>query len=124
MQPCVLAKRRNVLRHKGPFRGHRSKSRHRRGAREETSLPQRDRKSTRLNSSHGSISYAVFCVKKTTDDHWHIARDAGALRAPNPDCGHHRKTNVVHTEPDSWIATTRPALPRTTATSQHRSQPA
>src|SRR3989337_2832442 len=23
-----------------------------------------DRKSTRLNSSHGSISYAVFCVKK------------------------------------------------------------
>src|SRR5207245_5524446 len=26
----------------------------------------RDRKSTRLNSSHGSISYAVFCLKKTT----------------------------------------------------------
>src|SRR5207245_5731058 len=28
-----------------------------------------DRKSTRLNSSHGSISYAVFCLKKkrTTD---------------------------------------------------------
>src|SRR3989337_406090 len=25
-----------------------------------------DRKSTRLNSSHGSISYAVFCLKKTT----------------------------------------------------------
>src|SRR5207245_8900760 len=24
----------------------------------------RDRKSTRLNSSHGSISYAVFCLKK------------------------------------------------------------
>src|SRR5207245_6187853 len=24
---------------------------------------QRDRKSTRLNSSHGSISYAVFCLK-------------------------------------------------------------
>src|SRR5207245_3492478 len=31
----------------------------------ETALPaQRDRKSTRLNSSHGSISYAVFCLKK------------------------------------------------------------
>src|SRR5207245_8417640 len=32
----------------------------------------RDRKSTRLNSSHGSISYAVFCVKKrntTTPPH-------------------------------------------------------
>src|SRR3989337_3371040 len=27
-------------------------------------LPIRDRKSTRLNSSHGSISYAVFCLTK------------------------------------------------------------
>src|SRR5699024_12405581 len=27
-------------------------------------LPGADRKSTRLNSSHVSISYAVFCVKK------------------------------------------------------------
>src|SRR6266550_5803956 len=26
--------------------------------------PGRDRKSTRLNSSHGYISYAVFCLKK------------------------------------------------------------
>src|SRR5207245_10226647 len=26
-----------------------------------------DRKSTRLNSSHGSISYAVFCLKKKTE---------------------------------------------------------
>src|SRR5699024_12571065 len=26
--------------------------------------PRRDRKSTRLNSSHVSISYAVFCLKK------------------------------------------------------------
>src|SRR3712207_8666588 len=25
-----------------------------------------DRKSTRLNSSHANISYAVFCLKKTT----------------------------------------------------------
>src|SRR2546422_7430788 len=32
----------------------------------------RDRKSTRLNSSHGYISYAVFCLKKKkikTNDH-------------------------------------------------------
>src|SRR2546422_7917248 len=28
--------------------------------------PPRDRKSTRLNSSHGYISYAVFCLKKKT----------------------------------------------------------
>src|SRR5258707_2991319 len=27
--------------------------------------PARDRKSTRLNSSHANISYAVFCLKKT-----------------------------------------------------------
>src|SRR2546429_5074101 len=27
-------------------------------------LPDGDRKSTRLNSSHGYISYAVFCLKK------------------------------------------------------------
>src|SRR2546422_4545398 len=27
-------------------------------------LTNRDRKSTRLNSSHGYISYAVFCLKK------------------------------------------------------------
>src|SRR3712207_7356522 len=27
-----------------------------------------DRKSTRLNSSHANISYAVFCLKKKTDD--------------------------------------------------------
>src|SRR3712207_8349874 len=26
-----------------------------------------DRKSTRLNSSHANISYAVFCLKKTKD---------------------------------------------------------
>src|SRR2546429_4907101 len=28
------------------------------------SAPRTDRKSTRLNSSHGYISYAVFCLKK------------------------------------------------------------
>src|SRR2546430_11557560 len=27
-------------------------------------IPDRDRKSTRLNSSHSQISYAVFCLKK------------------------------------------------------------
>src|SRR3712207_8769677 len=29
----------------------------------------RDRKSTRLNSSHANISYAVFCLKKKTITH-------------------------------------------------------
>src|SRR3712207_8669610 len=29
--------------------------------------PEEDRKSTRLNSSHANISYAVLCLKKTTE---------------------------------------------------------
>src|SRR3712207_6977592 len=29
----------------------------------------RDRKSTRLNSSHANISYAVFCLKKKNNEH-------------------------------------------------------
>src|SRR3712207_7166993 len=32
-------------------------------------LPTRDRKSTRLNSSHANISYAVFCLKKKKITH-------------------------------------------------------
>src|SRR5207245_11223173 len=32
-------------------------------------LSRGDRKSTRLNSSHGSISYAVFCLKKKKKKH-------------------------------------------------------
>src|SRR5205085_10524608 len=34
------------------------------GRRLVTDLARRDRKSTRLNSSHSQISYAVFCLKK------------------------------------------------------------
>src|SRR3712207_7280004 len=32
----------------------------------------RDRKSTRLNSSHANISYAVFCLKKKTHISLHL----------------------------------------------------
>src|SRR2546422_4814557 len=44
-----------------------------------------DRKSTRLNSSHGYISYAVFCLKKKKQamlPHYgqgHVAQPAGGL---------------------------------------------
>src|SRR3712207_6867342 len=31
---------------------------------QQSERPQADRKSTRLNSSHANISYAVFCLKK------------------------------------------------------------
>src|SRR2546422_2106809 len=36
---------------------------------------QRDRKSTRLNSSHGYISYAVFCLKKKKNAHRHASHE-------------------------------------------------
>src|SRR5689334_24236788 len=46
--------------------------------------PRRDRKSTRLNSSHSSISYAVFCLKKkkkkkkeqSLRQKWSVQRDS------------------------------------------------
>src|SRR3989449_4789361 len=48
--------------------GHRGQRRHGDEApvalRETGPFPDIDRKSTRLNSSHGYISYAVFCLKK------------------------------------------------------------
>src|SRR3712207_7549376 len=40
-----------------------ARSRHR-GRRTHRRLSRPDRKSTRLNSSHANISYAVFCLKK------------------------------------------------------------
>src|SRR3712207_8400177 len=36
--------------------------------------PARDRKSTRLNSSHANISYAVFCLKKKKHVNMHSYR--------------------------------------------------
>src|SRR2546430_318725 len=46
-----------------------------------TAGPTQDRKSTRLNSSHSQISYAVFCLKKKKPDphtHQHAATEWGA----------------------------------------------
>src|SRR2546430_8475961 len=36
--------------------------------------PPQDRKSTRLNSSHSQISYAVFCLKKKKKENYWISR--------------------------------------------------
>src|SRR5438128_8429631 len=41
-----------------------------------------DRKSTRLNSSHGSISYAVFCLKKKTNDSRRKLKQIALLSRP------------------------------------------
>src|SRR2546429_2675276 len=38
-----------------------------------------DRKSTRLNSSHGYISYAVFCLKKKTRERRRVVQAAPDL---------------------------------------------
>src|SRR5256886_9689923 len=44
-----------------------------------------DRKSTRLNSSHSQISYAVFCLKKKTESagEYLITAQARGVRAPD-----------------------------------------
>src|SRR2546430_6499885 len=38
-----------------------------------------DRKSTRLNSSHSQISYAVFCLKKKKKDYNNVTRNSTAI---------------------------------------------
>src|SRR5256885_7349279 len=48
------------------------------------SMPSQDRKSTRLNSSHLVISYAVFCLKKKTCSATSFRADPVA---PIPTCG-------------------------------------
>src|SRR2546422_4514668 len=45
-----------------------------------------DRKSTRLNSSHGYISYAVFCLKKKKKP-----KPTAGVRERNPAGEHHGK---------------------------------
>src|SRR2546430_11100110 len=56
--------------------------------------PRPDRKSTRLNSSHSQISYAVFCLKKKkTHTHRHARHDDDAA---------HRHA-VAHPEADRLL---------------------
>src|SRR5438270_9255026 len=59
----------------------------------------RDRKSTRLNSSHSQISYAVFCLKKKKQNH-----------AANPRQGD-RIANPLHPTPSLSHARQRGAAP-------------
>src|SRR3989475_8806321 len=48
------------------------------------SLGGRDRKSTRLNSSHSQISYAVFCLKKKKQRNIRSNEHAEIRRPSNP----------------------------------------
>src|SRR5207245_7648412 len=64
-----------------------------RGPRPDRRDNRRDRKSTRLNSSHGSISYAVFCLKKKKN-----IRSPAAQVVPDrtPDQTRETDSNTVH----------------------------
>src|SRR2546430_8203068 len=46
--------------------------------------PTSDRKSTRLNSSHSQISYAVFCLKKNNDSFLLVI--SGGMTSPGAGC--------------------------------------
>src|SRR5215203_5555492 len=52
--------------------------------------PPRDRKSTRLNSSHANISYAVFCLKKKKHTAGRGSRRSDRIRNLTRQHGHRR----------------------------------
>src|SRR5438445_8623337 len=54
--------------------------------------PTRDRKSTRLNSSHANISYAVFCLKKKKKDKKNTKTDQVKIERKQLSHQHLRKT--------------------------------
>src|SRR3712207_7022480 len=62
--PALRGVDREGLREPAEARGARGARRAGRRAAEADTGGRRDRKSTRLNSSHANISYAVFCLKK------------------------------------------------------------
>src|SRR5438477_7130057 len=67
---------RHTLRQRPPARHLQPAARGRRGGATRRRDPvARDRKSTRLNSSHMSISYAVFCLKKKNTQLKHLPYD-------------------------------------------------
>src|SRR5256885_6354663 len=75
----------------------------------------RDRKSTRLNSSHLVISYAVFCLKKKNTDL------PAAHRPRRPPYRPHRRSSSQCTRPPPLSRPLSATPLRTCTTSQHRS---
>src|SRR2546426_7881081 len=55
----------------------------------------RDRKSTRLNSSHLVISYAVFCLKKKKQQHGCMRANTQHVLSPDKLNHAHRTTSVT-----------------------------
>src|SRR5262245_64044486 len=66
LPPARWPTRWSCARAASPSRGGVARSTHRPA---KATRPSRDRKSTRLNSSHLGISYAVFCLKKKKKKH-------------------------------------------------------
>src|SRR5256714_775568 len=64
-----------------------------------------DRKSTRLNSSHSQISYAVFCLKKkkTEPVHYDGRQPPGTDRAARADPGAQRETGPPESRPHAHL---------------------
>src|SRR5438067_7937701 len=63
---CVFRLLHKLVAYEEKMEGREEKAKHEEGTRHDVipTQPMEDRKSTRLNSSHVSISYAVFCLKK------------------------------------------------------------
>src|SRR5690625_6731232 len=80
---------------------HRSRCglRRRGGAERERTGTLRDRKSTRLNSSHVAISYAVFCLKKKKTKK--CKADYKAARTRDTKAEHHKLPELHPTE---WVS--------------------
>src|SRR2546430_1857868 len=107
---CSGCSRRNVTSSTGPGSGSSPSSR-----RSRPCTPTRDRKSTRLNSSHSQISYAVFCLKKKKiSDPRHDGR-AARIAAWRPKRiarrGRFARTELSPRAVDSWVVWLETALP-------------
>src|SRR2546430_8605362 len=82
----------------------------------ETLVEARDRKSTRLNSSHSQISYAVFCLKKKTTIYRTRSAPADSrplarpLRALNPGHNSARRPSRNHPPPPHRVRHAYPSL--------------
>src|SRR5256884_745370 len=83
-----------------------------------TRLNPTDRKSTRLNSSHGYISYAVFCLKKKNAFSTELRLGRGLTRAFTHDfCSSSSPTDFIRPlpHPDALTAPATAAPPRSPA---------
>src|SRR5258708_15533314 len=71
----------------------------------------RDRKSTRLNSSHQIISYAVFCLKKKNNDH-RVDFEPPRNNDPDPEKINTPRANIIYVAHLSLMPTSHIVLAR------------